>query len=579
MVHPNVMNILHDIYNALLADVSKSSGFSEIREPWTEMQWVLHEAPKLEKHVLEAVENDLLIDLERFPVQLRRLARRSLVDPLCMRSLRQLLLFCYKAEVDYTDAQISAAYASFEATNREVGEFGKSLIRQSPRLLNNARRLCQAVLHKVRPKDIIPKHGPGASTTPKWQWTKLFTTIEALYPFSDYFSLQGGDGYERWDELMHDDQITAKIQAVPKDSRGPRLICVHPAESIWIQQGLWLELARAIELTRRYDCWPRGHVRFFDQDPNGLIALRSSLSGIYATIDLREASDRISETLVQVLFGPYYKYFGCCRAQKYRIGDSEPLDLHCYAPMGNATTFPVQSLVFWAICVASLVDQGYKNPNRVFVFGDDLIIPSDACPRVIFDLESFGLSVNRTKSFWRGAFRESCGVDAFNGIDVTPLRWKTRMIPSTLEDLQALSDLAMRFRIAGYEEAARVSYRHLAQLLKQATIRRCPSGPLRGRLLWSKLFKTNNIDHGGIAEYVLPSAGALYTYWHKDYQLWVTPLIRVEAVEPRGSTHHRNDVLESVCSLEHTARSHVPQRLAPRRVRLKRGWTRLVSKF
>jgi hypothetical protein len=50
---------------------------------------------------------------------------------------------------------------------------------------------------------------------------------------------------------VHADIIEAKLIAVPKDSRGPRLICVHPAESIWIQQGCvasWNELSRSIEL-------------------------------------------------------------------------------------------------------------------------------------------------------------------------------------------------------------------------------------------------------------------------------------------------------------------------------------------
>lgn len=566
------MNILHDVYENLLADVSRSTGFSEIRKSCVTMQWVLNEAPKLDKHVLECVENERNLELVLFPEWLQRLARRSLVDPLCMRALRQLLLFCYKAEVDYTDAQLDSAYRQFTDTNRETEEFGLSLTRQSPRLLNSARRLCQSVLYKVRPKEIIPKHGPGASTTPKQQWTKLFTAVEEVYPFSDYYATHDcGVATDQMDDLEHCASAQAKVTAVPKDSRGPRLICVHPAELIWVQEGLWLELERAISLTRSYECWPRGHIRFYDQDPNGLIALLSSRSGIYATLDLKEASDRISDVLVRRLFGDYYKAFGCCRAQKYVLPTQEVGGLSCYAPMGNATTFPVQSLVFWAICVSSLVDQGYKNPNRVFVFGDDLIIPSEAAENVVNDLESFGLRVNRTKSFWRGAFRESCGVDAYNGVNVTPLRWKTRLIPKTLEDMQALSDLAMRLRIAGYENAAGSLYGSLRRMLKKHTFRL-----VRGKAVWSKLFLTNNPDHGGIAEYttmeslVWPNA-----YWHKDYQYFVSPIIRIESIEAKPLCCHRNDVLESLCMLEHTARSHVPSRLAPRRVRLKRGWTRI----
>jgi hypothetical protein len=40
-------------------------------------------------------------------------------------------------------------------------------------------------------------------------------------------------------------------------------------------------------------------------------------------------------------------------------------------------------------------------------------------------LESFGLKINRDKSCVGGFFRESCGMDAFKGIDVTPVRIRT----------------------------------------------------------------------------------------------------------------------------------------------------------
>jgi len=555
------MNILHDIYNNLLADVSFRSGFSEVRGSWWNLQWVLNEAPKLDKHVLRCVETYSNIDLDKFPIQLRRLARRSLVDPLCMRYLRQLLLFCYKAEVDYTDTQLKSAFAQFEQTNREVGVCANEFSRSSPTLLNQVRRLCHSVLYKAKFKGIIPKHGPGASTTPKEVWSCIFSTIESVYPFSDYFCTYGADATDAWDSARHDDTIDAKLIAVPKDSRGPRLICVHPAEAVWIQQGVRLELERVISLSRQGAIWPRGHIHFDDQTVNGKIALLSSRSGKYATLDLKEASDRISDVLIQAVFGRYYKYFGCCRAQNYVVdGVSRPL--HCYAPMGNATTSPVQSLLFWAICVSSLSRQGCNNPNSVFVFGDDILVPSEYTQGVIDDLHSFGLLVNKDKTFWQGAFRESCGVDAFNGVNVTPLRWKTRLIPNTLESLQSLSDLAMRFRMAGYVESAYTAYRYLGILLA-----------LRGK----RLFSTNNPNHGSLAEYVerctevFPSA-----YWHSGLHKYISPVYRVETVAAIAATHDRNHVLESVCSLERTHRSNVPSRLAPRRVRLKRGWTDVI---
>ena len=236
--------------------------------------------------------------------------------------------------------------------------------------------------------------------------------------------------------------------------------------------------------------------------------------------------------------------------------------------MGNATTFPVQSLVFWAICVASLQRQGFHQPGAVFVFGDDIEVPSVCAQGVIDDLESFGLLVNRTKSFWRGAFRESCGVDAFKGVNVTPIRWKTTFDAEHPTGLQSLSDLAMRLRIAGYEEAAVTTYQTLRSRLY-------------GRY-GKQLFTTNNRLHGGIVEYTTNEATVWRdAYWHRDLQWFHSPVWRLEDVDNSVDTHDWNHVLESVCSLERTSRGRaredaVPFELAPRRVRLQRGWIRIA---
>jgi len=558
------MQVIEHTYVSLLADVARLTGFREIRGSWEGLHWCLNEAPKLEKRVLEAIETGSNIDLESFPAWSRRLVVGALVDPILLRYLRQLLLFCYKADVTPDNDKITASYQQLVDTNRLVAEFSNRMSKSSPRLLNQVRKHCQSVLYRFREKAIKPGHGPGASTTPKEKWTQWYSTIESVYPYSDYMCLYLNVQHLRqlWDSDC-DSHIEAKLIDVPKDTRGPRLICVHPAESIWIQQGLRLELERSINLER--DCsgpWPRGRIRFDDQSVNGKIALLSSKSRRYATIDMKEASDRISETLVQVLFGRKYKYFGCCRAQKVKIpflGENREEDISCYAPMGNATTFPVQSLVFWAICVASMQSRGFHQPGAVFVFGDDIVVPSECAPYVCEDLESFGLLVNKSKTYWRGAFRESCGVDAFKGINVTPIRWKTTTDAEQLVSMQSLSDLAMRLRIAGYEEAAATVYARLRSMLWRR--RRAP------------LLLSNNEDHGGIVEYTPITSQALRdAYWHQALHQFVTPVWRVEEVVPSDDLHDWNHVLESVLSLEKTGHSSIPDRTVSRRSRLVRGW-------
>jgi hypothetical protein len=560
------MHVIEQTYVSLLADVASLSGYSEIRGSYEGLQWCLNEAPKLEKLILEAIETGCELDLERFPEWLHRLAAGSIKDPVLLRLVRQLLLFCYKASVTHDKNTTEKAFQQFVETNRVVGSFGSRLAAESPSLLNIARRHCQSVLYRFREKALSPSHGPGSVTTNKDSWKHLYSTIEYLYPYSDWFCPYGNrDAAEHWENLEHKNVIQAKLIAVPKDSRGPRLICVHPAEAIWIQQGLRRELERAITL-RRYASgpWPSGRIQFDNQESNGSIALSSSGSRRYATIDMKEASDRISEPLVQILFGDKYKWFGSCRAQEYIIPKAGGLtnirgQVNCYAPMGNATTFPVQSLVFWSICVAALQYHGFHQPGAVFVFGDDIIIPTECAEYVINVLESFGLLVNRTKSFWRGGFRESCGVDAFNGVNVTPVRWKTTMDAEHLSGMQSLSDLAMRLRLAGYEGSAVTAYAALHKRMRSQ--------------YGKQLFLTNNRHHGGIAEFTTSDASVWRdAYWHRSYQCFVSPVLRVKPTESILGGSGWNHVLESICSLERTGRSSVPARNVLRRSRLDRGW-------
>jgi hypothetical protein len=578
-IPPN-MHVIEQTYVSLLADVASSSGYSEIRGSYEGLQWCIYDAPKLEKLVLKSIKWGENLDLSAFPPWLRRLAAASLVDAVRLRELRQLLLFCYKAYVTHDEHTTERSFASFSQTNLGVGEFGECLSRQSPSLLNAVRRHVRSVLSKFEIGNCIPSHGPGAVTTSKQEWTRIYSNIERVFPYSDWFSCYYNmDHLSQWEEAVHCDEIKAKLIAVPKDSRGPRLICVHPAESVWIQQALRCELERVISLDRsRYGywprrrklpgktrfLWPRNHIHFDDQTVNGRIAKAASRNRRFATLDMKEASDRLSAKLVEVLFGDYYKYFDACRAQKYYVlGKNREVliedTIHSYAPMGNATTFPVQSLVFWAICVASLQRQRHRQPGAVFVFGDDIEVPTECAQGVIDDLESFGLLVNREKSFFTGGFRESCGVDAFNGVNVTPVRWKSDFDAEGLHGMQSLSDLAMRLRIAGYETAASSAYMSLSKLMRK-----------RYNL---RVGYTNNRDHGGIAEYTTrPYVVWKDSYWNPDVQLWCSPVWRLQAKAHRGKAPNWNSVLESICSLERNARSNIPVRPAPKRVKLTLGW-------
>lgn len=572
------MKSIEIVYKSLLTDIE--SAFSCSFQGTTArlgLDWAVHTAPTLDKELLNHLEHGTPFG-ESWPEDLIALRDRAIYDPLALRAIRQLLLFCYKADHKYTNEQSEKTLQTWLDTNARVGHFGKLLDEKPPALLRSVKSYVTAVLSRGRWDSVVPFHGPGAvfDKAPKGHWQSWYSTIESLYPYYKFFGISLCNYRDGAEDFVIKDVIECRLTPVPKDARGPRLICVHPAEAVWLQQGLRKEMERVISSHRDdYQGWTSaGHILFDDQSVNGFNALTSSEDKYYATIDLKEASDSLSDKLVQVLFGDHYKYFGCCRASVCVLPDGSKTEVFSYAPMGNATTFPVQALVFWGICVATLDQAGVAHPWRdIFVVGDDIEVRSPYAPLVMEALADFGLTVNTSKSFYKGFFRESCGVDAFKGVDVTPVRWKAAYQVSSVEDLQALSDLAQRLLLAGYLFASREAYSLLRELL--------------WREFGYRLSRTNNPNHGGIAE--LTECESLVwedAYWHEpkrkaaiSTQQWVTPVWRLETVA-NATVSGWNHVLTSLVSLERMPKGtidgghaiSVHDDSSSRRVRLKRGW-------
>jgi hypothetical protein len=95
--------------------------------------------------------------------------------------------------------------------------------------------------------------------------------------------------------------------------------------------------------------------------------------------------------------------------------------------MGSALCFPVESLVFWALSVAAISVYESIPPSQVarfvYVFGDDLIVPAGRYAELVMRvLPKFELAFNEGKCCTSGFFRESCGMDAFKGVEVTPVK-------------------------------------------------------------------------------------------------------------------------------------------------------------
>jgi hypothetical protein len=172
-----------------------------------------------------------------------------------------------------------------------------------------------------------------------------------------------------------------------------------------------------------------------DQSKNQKLALEGSLHDNWATIDLKSASDLLSVKLVESVFRYHPIFYGMLmdsRSPKaHTTGLNKPeIELRKFAGMGNATTFPVQSICFAVIGIAAILDERGLVPTRknviaasheVRVFGDDIVIRTNYAHRVVEWLTDAGLKVNIKKSFLEGNFKESCGIEAFQGVEITPL--------------------------------------------------------------------------------------------------------------------------------------------------------------
>lgn len=156
--------------------------------------------------------------------------------------------------------------------------------------------------------------------------------------------------------------------------------------------------------------------------------LLKNFHNVYATIDQSDASDRISIGLVKTLLPPdWFLYLDRIRSRNTVIGvtsengiEEQIVELNKFASQGNGFIFELETLIFYAIAQATINRDGNGINHLVSAYGDDVIVPEEFFDAVVTSYETLGFQVNKEKSFGSGPFKESCGVDVFNGIEVRP---------------------------------------------------------------------------------------------------------------------------------------------------------------
>lgn len=414
-----------------------------------------------------------------------------------IQHLRQFLLFDSKLVLDLPESVKEQAVRDFG--NRQESLRGFKITPDNP-VLREATLLLSKVLRGLDLTEIVPGHGPGAvaekiNRGDRWDFSYWLSKAERNYPLQMYGTPSIRALMSRTEAVRYSRKAITRICLVPKDFRAPRLISAECAVNQFLQQGQMKKMMTYID----HHYLLRRSIRLHDQTFN-----RSAASKAYennqATLDLSNASDTLSVTLFWTLFSGVPKLrrqLMCTRSDFARYGETL-VKITAFAPMGSATCFPTETLIFWALAMASVrlnrplsvsSPLGCKAEKRrymswkeissqVSVFGDDIVIPTDCLDLLITTLISVGCSPNMSKTCWKTPFRESCGGEWFNGTPVTIVRNRRYHYDDSkkIAHYPVLLDLQRKFYVKGYKSTAACLHR-LAEEIWPVYTRTFPALP------------------------------------------------------------------------------------------------------
>jgi hypothetical protein len=316
----------------------------------------------------------------------------------CMRANLRLQPFLDHVVYPLTDEQDMVVLSFIEAARKTVAE----ILGPCPDLIEG-------------------RFGPGATYGDKGQYTTVPdkmsscpTLTSSAYPFLFQW------GGTQWASACASDERNPnfvpgnRFTTVPKDSTKDRGIAVEPSINLFYQLGygsvLKNRLSRAgLDLLKA-------------QQIHRQVAYESSIRGHFATLDLSNASDTVCSNLVKLLLPRrWFEALNMLRSPRTLI-DGKWVLLEKFSSMGNGFTFELETLLFLALSITAVRQHNSLAVvgEDVYVFGDDIIVPTESVQSVMSVLRFFGQSINKTKSFVEGPFRESCGGDYFEGMDVRP---------------------------------------------------------------------------------------------------------------------------------------------------------------
>jgi hypothetical protein len=283
------------------------------------------------------------------------------------------------------------------------------------------------------------RHGPGKT------FSSLVTSPTAADKYSEPLTLTHGATWylanivgTKWFEETSSRYVTSsrdciqytrgnRFTTVPKTALTDRGIAVEATLNIYQQLAVGGSIRARL---RRYAGWDLDHAASIHRE----MARTASIDGSFATLDLSNASDSLCKNLVKVILRDtsWLPLLEDLRSPMTRFDGKWHL-LEKFSSMGNGYTFELETCIFAAIASVCLQLSGHSGElgKDLFVFGDDIIVPTDTHRLVVAALRWCGFEINKEKSFASGPFRESCGADYFLGHPVRGFYLKDRITYGT----------------------------------------------------------------------------------------------------------------------------------------------------
>lgn len=543
------------------------------------------------------INGEFLDEMKDTPIFREYLTFYRTGDPVILKFILTFLYFGKK--MDFMDPTLeSAAFRDWLGIEQEMDNFSIPV-----EITDHLAIIIRQLVPDFDDSVFLPRHGPGYTAEgfldPHEKLDNLSLDEKSTYVFRstsfgrtsvDRGSLSPFLGQQRKEQV-------AKLRFVPKNVKTMRSICMEPISRMYLQQEVARWLINTMEQTSL-----RYLVTLRDQTPNQRYALGGSASNSCDTIDLSAASDRVHIGLVRSVFPKKILFYLLGTRTSIVETKRGRIELNKFAPMGSALCFPIESIVFASITLLGYLMHYYNckslvSPSKDWfylhhidefirmmhdepleilhllrprIYGDDIICDYRTTDDILILLSQCGLKVNSQKSFIGGSpFRESCGVFAFNGEDVTPLLFR---VPWHRTQLNAEVFASL---IGAINRAGEFGYTKLRSSLIHYVKRSRVVG-IRGSIELSLPFTTNRDEFGIYTNLPHPPKRVRYNAaLQRDEK-------RVLIIRQSGRRNYQSPFAESYF-YDQWMRARVrggsdednfsSSRIRPRATRVRLGWT------